>query len=225
MFAGTSDARVLRVSEAGGVEPVPSFDTVAGASVVALGRHPAASALDDGDRRRWRAARQRPRGRHPAFGRRGHAVGAPRSRSTTTCTRCVAHPSRPEIVVAAASVGLCRSTDGGATWESTTDGMEMSYARGVAVVGDDVVVTVSDGPWSERSALYRASVDGGPVAKVTGGLPEYLSGNIDTRCVASDGTNVALVDGGGDVWHSTEGCDGFEHIAGGLTGATGIAIP
>jgi hypothetical protein len=102
--------------------------------------------------------------------------------------------------------------------------MEMSYARAVAVVGDDVVVTVSDGPWSERSAVYRASVDGGPVEKVTGGLPEYLSGNIDTRCIASDGTKVALIDGDGDVWQSTAGCDGFTRVADGITGATGLAI-
>ena len=39
VFAGTSDARVLRVSEAGVVEPVPAFDTVAGRDVLALGRH------------------------------------------------------------------------------------------------------------------------------------------------------------------------------------------
>src|SRR5207302_541216 len=31
----------------------------------------------------------------------------------------LAHPTRPEIAVAAASVGLCRSTDGGATWTAT----------------------------------------------------------------------------------------------------------
>src|SRR5215213_285197 len=43
----------------------------------------------------------------------------------------LAHPSRPEIVVAAASVGLCRSRDGGATWSASTKGMDLTYARGV----------------------------------------------------------------------------------------------
>jgi hypothetical protein len=136
----------------------------------------------------------------------------------------LAHPTRAEIAVAAASAGLCRSTDGGATWHSTTEGMEMSYARGVAIVGDDVVVSVSDGPWSERSAVYRASVDGGSVEKVTGGLPDYLSGNIDTRCITSDGTKVALADGQGDVWQSAQGCNGFTRIAEGIGGVTGVAI-
>ena len=62
----------------------------------------------------------------------------------------LAHPTRPEIVVAAASVGLCRSHDGGATWSSSTEGMDQTYARGVAFVGDDVVVTVSEGPSASR---------------------------------------------------------------------------
>ena len=137
----------------------------------------------------------------------------------------LAHPTRGEIAVAAASVGLCRSRDGGETWHSTTDGMEMTYPRGVAILGDDVLVTVSDGPWSDRSAVYRASVDGGPVEKVTGGLPEYLSGNIDTRCIASDGTKVALVDGDGDVWLSSEGCDAFARIAESIAGVTGWRSP
>ena len=67
----------------------------------------------------------------------------------------LAHPSRPEIVVAAASAGLCRSVDGGATWDATTAGMQLSYARAVTFVGDEVLVTVSEGPRSTRAAVYR----------------------------------------------------------------------
>ncbi len=222
VFAGTSDARVLRISGSGVVEPVPSFDSVAG-------------------RESWHSVGMPLQVRSMTATADGallvnvHVGGIPRSVDGGTTWaptiavdddvhQVLAHPTRPEIVVAAASVGLCRSADGGASWESTTDGMEMSYARGVVVVGNDAVVTVSDGPWTERSAVYRASVDSGPVEKVTGGLPEYLSGNIDSRCITSNGTKVALVDGGGEVWQSAEGCDGFVRIADGITGATGIAI-
>jgi len=223
VFAGTADARVLRLAESGAVEPLPAFDTVAGrASWHAVGiplQVRSMTATCDGG----------------ALLVNVHVGGIPRSvdgGATWAPTldvdddvhQVLAHRSRAEIAVAAASVGLCRSTDGGASWSSTTDGLEMSYARGVAVVGDDVLVTVSDGPWSERSAVYRASVDGGPVEKVTGGLPEYLSGNIDTRCIASDGTKVALIDGAGDVWQSTAGCDSFTRVADGISGATGLAI-
>lgn len=223
VFAGTSDARVLHISEAGVVQPLPALDTVAGReSWHAVGiplQVRSMTATSDGG----------------ALLVNVHVGGIPRSvdgGATWTPTIAVdddvhqvlAHPTRPEIVVAAASVGVCRSTDGGASWESTTRGMGMSYARGVAIVGDDVVVTVSDGPWSERSAVYRTSVDGGPVERVTDGLPEFLAGNIDTGCIGSDGSRVALVDGDGDLWQSTNRYEGFSCITRGLPGVTGVAI-
>ena len=175
VFAGTADARVLRVvPESGTVEALDGFDAVPGRdSWHAVGmplQVRSMSATADG-----------------ALLVNVHVGGIPRSVDgglTFEPTMAVdddvhqvlAHPTRGEIAVAAASAGLCRSRDGGETWHSTTDGMEMTYARGVAILGDDVLVTVSDGPRSDRSAVYRASVDGGPVEKVTGGLPEYLSG-------------------------------------------------
>jgi hypothetical protein len=135
----------------------------------------------------------------------------------------LAHPSRPEVVVAAASVGLCRSHDGGATWTASTEGMELTYARGVAFVDDEVVITVSEGPWASRALVYRAAVDGGAAVPVTGGLGE-LHGNVDSGCIASDGTVVALADGHGDVWRSASGFEGFERIATGLEGVTGVTV-
>jgi hypothetical protein len=101
--------------------------------------------------------------------------------------------------------------------------MELTYARGVTFVGDDVVVTVSEGPWASRALVYRASVDGGPLAPVTGGLGE-LHGNVDSGCIASDGAVVALADGDGAVWRSSHGFEGFERIADGLEGVTGLTV-
>jgi hypothetical protein len=135
----------------------------------------------------------------------------------------LAHPTRPEVVVAAASVGLCRSRDAGTTWTSTTDGMELTYARGVTFVGDDVVVTVSDGPRASRALLYRGSADAGALAPVAGGLGT-LHGNVDSGCIASDGKVIALADGAGDVWRSAAGFEGFEPITTGLEGVTGVTV-
>jgi len=42
--------------------------------------------------------------------------------------------------------------------------------------------------------------------------------------VASDGTIVALADGAGDVWRSAAGFEGFERIAAGLDGVTGVTV-
>jgi hypothetical protein len=223
VFAGTRDARVLRLTASGTLEALDAFETIAG-------------------RDEWHAVGPPLSVRTMTASADGgvvlvnvHVGGIPRSvdggatwhptiEVDDDVHQVLAHPTRPEVAVAAASVGLCRSRDGGATWTSTTEGMGMSYARGVAIIGDEVAVTVSDGPWSERASVYRASVDGGPVRRVTGGLPEHLHGNIDSRCIASDGKVVALADGAGDVWRSAEGFEGFERIAEGLDSVTGVAI-
>ena len=223
VYAGTVDARVLQLSDAGTLDALPSFDTVPGRE----SWHQVGSPLQVRSMTATSDA--------GALLVNVHVGGIPRSTDggrTWVATvdvdddvhQVLAHPSRPEIVVAAASAGLLRSTDGGATWTSTTDGMELTYARGVAVIGDDVLVTVSDGPRASRAAVYHAPVDGGPVARVGGELPEWLHGNIDTRCIASDGRKVALVDGAGDVWSSSDGIDGWQQIATGLHGVTAVAV-
>jgi hypothetical protein len=222
VFAGTADARVLQLAPSGSLEPVRGFDDVAGRDEW----HQVGSPLQ------VRTMTATSDGRVVLAN--VHVGGIPRSDDggatwhptiavDDDVHQVLAHPTRPEIVVAAASVGLCRSHDGGATWTSSTGGMDLTYARGVAFVGDDVVVTVSDGPWASRALVYRASVDGGPVEQVDGGLGE-LHGNVDSRCVASDGKVVALADGEGDVWRSARGLDGFERIAVGLSGVNGVTV-
>jgi hypothetical protein len=223
IFAGTADARVLALSDGGVLDPLRAFETVPGRDEWHQVGSPlqvrSMTATSDGS----------------ALLVNVHVGGIPRSvdRGRTWSPtiavdddvhQVLAHPTRPEIVVAAASVGLCRSADGGATWTSTTDGMALTYARGVAIHGDTVLVTVSDGPRASRAAVYRASVDGGPVERVEGGLPEWLRGNVDTRCIASDGRRAALVDGHGDVWSAPDGLDGWEQIASELRGVTAVAI-
>jgi hypothetical protein len=222
VFAGTNDARVLRLAPSGTLEPSTGFDTVAGrdewhqvgsplqvrtmtatcdGAVVLANVHVGGIPRSDDGGVTW----------HPTL-----AVD-------DDVHQVLAHPTRPEVVVAAASVGLCRSRDGGATWTASTDGMELTYARGVAFVGDDVVVTVSEGPWASHALVYRASVDGGAATRVEGGLGA-LVGNVDSRCVASDGKVVALADGNGDVWCSADGFEGFERIAAGLDAVTGVTV-
>jgi hypothetical protein len=223
VFAGTADARVLRLDPSGALRPLPSFDSVPG-------------------REQWHAVGIPLQVRSmtttadaSALLVNVHVGGIPRSVDAgetwhptidvdADVHQVLAHPTRADVAVAAASAGLCRSTDGGATWTSTTEGMELTYARGVAILGDDVLVTVSDGPWAERSAVYRAAVDGGAVTKVTGGLPDHLRGNVDTRCIASDGARVVLADGEGDVWLSAQGDAGFVRLAERLRGVTGVAF-
>ncbi len=222
VFAGSNDARVFRLTPSGALEPLTGFDTVAGRDEWHQVGSPlqvrTMTATCDGG----------------AVLVNVHVGGIPRSVDGGTTWhptlavdddvhQVLAHPTRPEIVAAAASVGLCRSHDAGATWTASTEGMDLTYARGVAFVGDEVVVTVSEGPWASRAEVYRAAVDGGPAVRVTGGLGE-LHGNVDSCCIASDGKVVALADGNGDVWRSAAGFEGFERIAEGLDGVTGVTI-
>ena len=222
VFAGTDDARVLQRTASGALEPCAGFDTVPGRAAWHRVGSPlqvrTMTATADGG----------------VLLANVHVGGIPRSVDggvtweptiavDDDVHQVLAHPTRADVVVAAASVGLCRSHDGGATWTSSTDGLALTYARGVAFVGDDVVVTVSDGPWASRALVYRAPVDRGAAVRVTGGLGD-LDGNIDSRCVASDGKIVALADGAGDVWRSSAGFDGFERIAAGLDGVTGVTV-
>jgi hypothetical protein len=115
-----------------------------------------------------------------------------------------AHPTAPDIVMAAAAVGLCVSRDAGRTWDVVVDGLHATYARAVVFDGDDVLVSVSDGPFARQSAIYRAPVAGvargARLERVRGGLPEWLEGNVDTRCLGADAGRVALADGSGSVW-------------------------
>jgi photosystem II stability/assembly factor-like uncharacterized protein len=112
-----------------------------------------------------------------------------------------AHPSDPSVAFAAAAVGLCHSEDGGATWAVETDGLPHTYARAVAFGSDGVLVSISDGPFARRCGLYTRASGGGPLTRVAHGLPDDgLQGNVDTACLAALGRDVALADGGGDLW-------------------------
>jgi hypothetical protein len=64
-----------------------------------------------------------------------------------------------------------------------SDGLHAKYCRGVAVVGETVLVSASNGPRGGRAAVYRGSVDGGPLERCRNGLPEWFDGNIDSSCL------------------------------------------
>ena len=146
---------------------------------VAPGRHPAAGALDDRDRRRRRGARQRARGRHPASVD-GGATWHPTIAVDDDVHQVLAHPTRPEIVVAAASVGLCRSTDGGATWTSIDrrHGHHLRARRRVRGRRRRGHASPT-AHGANASAVYRAPVDGGPVDEGRRRPAGDLHGNVD----------------------------------------------
>lgn len=151
IYVGTEDARVLRVGEDGALAQLRGFDAVDGRAAWYAG-----SAIVDGRRM------------GPPLGIRSmsgtsdgatllvnvHVGGIPRSTDggvtwhptidiDADVHEVRVHPSRPDIVIAAAAVGLCSSRDGGATWRIEHEGLHARYCSAVAFVGDEVLVAAS----------------------------------------------------------------------------------
>jgi hypothetical protein len=234
IYAGTDDARVLRVGADGVVEQLRGFDAVAG-------------------RDEWYAGSAIINGRRvgPPLGIRSitatpdggvllanvHVGGIPRSTdggATWQPTIGVdsdvhevrVHPSRPEIVMAAAAIGLCISRDGGLTWAVETEGLHAPHCSAVAFAGDDVLVSASIDPFADQGAIYRRPIDGpGPLIAVSGGgFPAWTGGKVDTGCIATHGAAVALADWQGNVYVSADAGRTWLRQADGLPAPSGVLI-
>jgi hypothetical protein len=178
-LVGTSEARLYTVGDAG-LEPVDAFEAVEGRSgwYTPWGGPPdVRSITEDFD----------------AVFVNVHVGGIVRSTDEgaswepTIDVEADVHRvlSRDGRVFAACAWGLAVSSDRGDTWDYRTDGLHATYCRGVALVGDAVLVSASSGPRGSRSALYRGEVTGRSLEKCAAGLPEWFDSNVDS--LALDG--------------------------------------
>ena len=214
IYVGTEDARVLRIGPNAIVEQLAGFDAVAGRD-----KWYAGAALIDG------------RIVGPPLGIRSitatcdeavllanvHVGGIPRSTDhgatwsptieiETDVHQVCAHPTHPDIVIAAAAVGLCVSEDGGASWTIEQDGLHASHCSAVAFTGDDILVAASADHFAARGAIYRRPIGGlGPLRPLGGGLPTWIEGIADTDCIATHASAVAAVDGAGYLYIFEDG--------------------
>jgi hypothetical protein len=124
-----------------------------------------------------------------------------------------AHPVSPNIVAAAAAVGLCVSHDGGHTWEIVSEGLELKYSLAIAVLHDEVLFGIADGPFAKQSQIWRWRIGGERVDQVRDGLPEWLDGKVDTGQIAASSERAVFVDGGGRLWLSEAGSKGWKCLA------------
>jgi hypothetical protein len=213
IYAGTDDARVLRIDARGRVEPLPGLDAIAG-------------------RDTWYAGAALVNGKllGPPLGIRSitatcdgavllanvHVGGIPRSTdggATWQPTidigvdvhQVCAHPTRPGLVAAASGAGLCVSHDAGATWSIEHEGLHASYCSAVAFCGDDVLIAASADPFAAQGAIYRRPIGGhDPLQPVGGGLPRWITGICDTGCIAVRDAVVALADRAGHLYVSED---------------------
>ena len=135
-----------------------------------------------------------------------------------------AHPSRPNLVAAAAAVGLCLSKDGGEHWRVMADGLEITNSLAVAALETAILFSIQDGPFAERSQIWRWNLDSELLEQVRDGLPDWLEGKVDTAHIATSEGRAAICDRGGNLWVSTTQTYGWKRIADGVEDASGILI-
>lgn len=211
IFVGTDDAHILRVGPDGAQQCLTGFDAVAGRD-----KWYAGSAIVNGKRM------------GPPLGIRSiaatcdgtvllanvHVGGIPRSTDAgltwqptididSDVHQVSAHPSRPDIVIAAAALGLCVSRDAGATWTIEQRGLHAHHCSAVAFGRNDIFVSASTDPFAVQGAVYRRPIDGnGPLQPLGGGMPQWIEGKADTDCIATRDSMAAVIDRSGRLYVS-----------------------
>jgi hypothetical protein len=135
-----------------------------------------------------------------------------------------AHPTRPNIVAAAAAVGLCTSVDAGATWNVVAEGLDPPHSLAAAWVEDEALFSIQDGPFAKRARVCRWRIGAPRAEVVSDGLPDWLDGKIDTGHIAAGDGRAALVDGGGTLWLSASGSRGWKPMATGVQKVLGLLV-
>jgi hypothetical protein len=214
IYVGTDDARMLRLSDESGVlDPIDGFDNVAGRDAWFAG-----SAIVNGRRV------GPPLGIRSVAGNSNgsilfanvHVGGIPRSMDgarswhptidiNSDVHEVCTHPADPEIVVAAAAVGLCISRDSGATWTIEREALHAPHCSAVAISGDDILFSAASSPFVAEGRIYRRplGVDG-ILTAVEGGMPAWTEGIVDTGCIAANGSSVAIADRAGNLYISDD---------------------
>jgi hypothetical protein len=225
VFAGTEQAHLLRlVGDDGRLAPVEAFGTVKGRETwfTPWGGPPAV-----------RSIAQDLAGRLHA---NVHVGGIPRSVDAgasweptididADVHQVVAHPTEPDVVLAAGAVGLAVSVDGGSSWRIEREGLHATYARAVAVAGDRVLLSVSNGPRGGRAAVYRVALEpGSTFERCTEGLPEWFDGNIDSGRLDGRGSEVAFGTGDGEVFVSDDAGEHWTRAGTGLPSIRAVRL-
>ena len=193
LLIGTEGAHLTRVSPTG-LARIESFETTGGRDdwYTPWGGAPETRSLDA--HRRQRAAREHPCRRHPPLGRRRPDLAPDdRHRGRRTSGPRGARTARPRarrrgrrlLPVRRRRLDLARRRP---------KGLHATYCRAVAIAGDAVLLSASEGPRGRKSALYRRGLgSSGPFERVTG----WIEGNIDTHALDALGERVVFGTRGG----------------------------
>jgi hypothetical protein len=134
-------------------------------------------------------------------------------------------PGRSGGVLAATALGLATSKDAGDSWTYHTDGLHGRYCRAVAVGGETLFVSASEGHRGRRAALYRRALNAtGPFEKCERGLPEFFGSNVDSHCLAANDEVTVFGTEDGDVYRSADGGSAWEPLATALPPVRCVAL-
>jgi len=222
VFAGTADARMLRVSGSS-LEPLTAFDTAPSRDEWHQVGPPievrSLTATCDGAVLLANV--------HVGGILRSTDAGAswhPTVPVDDDVHQVVAHPELPNVVLAAAAIGLLRSDDAGMSFELEKRGLSSTYSRGIATMGDELFLSSAEGPFAKQSRLYSASIESGRLTPVKDGLPDPVDGMIDTRLVAARNGAVAIGSRAGQVWSRAKGQAEWAQLADDLADITCVEI-
>lgn len=113
-------------------------------------------------------------------------------------------PEYASTVLAACAVGMALSTDAGETWEIEDRGLHATYCRALAVAGDHVILSVSQGPGGEQACLYRRVLEDSVFERCRVGLPDWFPTNVDTHCLTAWEEQVVVAAPGGSLYVSND---------------------
>jgi hypothetical protein len=224
LLVGTSEARILRL-DAEALVPLDSFDRIA-------------------QRQKWYTPwGGPPDSRSMAVDSAGtiyvnvHVGGIVRSRDGGTTWeptidmdadvhQVIAVEGPPGLVLAASAEGLASSNDSGDTWTFHTDGLHGSYCRAVAVAGEMLLVSASEGHRGRKAAVYRRPLaePGEPFERCVHGLPGWFGSNIDSHCLAAAGSIAAFGTEDGAVYLSEDSGETWENVGAGLPPVRCLAL-
>jgi hypothetical protein len=233
VFVGTDDARILRIDPDGAQQCLAGFDAVAGRDTWYAG-----SMIVDGKRM------------GPPLGIRSmaatcdgavllanvHVGGIPRSTDSgltwqptihidSDVHQICAHPTRPDIVIAAAGAGLCISRDAGATWTIDQRGLGAHHCYAVAFGRNDIFVSAAADPFTAQGAVYRRPIDSNdPLQPLGGGMPKRIDCNTDTNCIATRDSMAAVIDRSGRLSLSHDDGDSWSSPSDRLPVPSGLHI-
>lgn len=126
------------------------------------------------------------------------------------------HPLDPRTAIAATAIGLCVSRDGGVTWTVQQEGLHALHCTAVAFSESDILVSAATDHFAAQGAVYQGPIDGKSPLQPVRGLPSWLGGIVDTGCIATLGSALAVADKAGNLYASADAGHSWLHRDTGL---------